>query len=134
MYKFITKQDFDHTKTIPEIHSDEEITVPNMAMSVEEILEKHSRGLSTTVGQKIPIYQSNTAEIDELLPDLNKLDLAEIELLKKATAERMEQIKRDLAEVQLNRKIKAENELKKRQNEEAIKNYLEKGDKADKQA
>lgn len=58
------------------------ITVPDMAMSAEEIMTRYTRGLPL-IGEKVPLY---LGENDEL-PDVRRLDLAELEELRNKAKE-----------------------------------------------
>lgn len=55
------------------------LTVPDMTMSIREILERHSRGLPLD-GVRIPVYQDDEDYSD--MPDPRYLDLAERQELK----------------------------------------------------
>lgn len=57
------------------------MTVPDQSMSVQEILRRYASGLSP-LGERVPVYDG-----DEEVPDLKKMDLAEIEQLKKDTSD-----------------------------------------------
>lgn len=50
-------------------------TIPDQAMSVKELLVRHTRGLPIS-GAKVPMYD---AEEDDTLPDFKHMDLAELE-------------------------------------------------------
>lgn len=71
--------------TFPHVHelnTYPSLTVPDMSLSVTEILDRHSRGLGIE-GMRVDIYEYDE-EGNEImqLPDLNQLDFAErVELL-----------------------------------------------------
>lgn len=60
-------------------------TVPDKSMSLREILDRHKRGFTFADG-KVPIY---TGEIE--LPDLNTMDLSDVQILKEQVEERIAQ-------------------------------------------
>lgn len=56
-----------------EINKQPSMTIPDQAMTITEILERHTRGIPFTAG-KVPIYEG-----DEPKPDFNRMDLSEIQ-------------------------------------------------------
>lgn len=65
-------------------------TVPDQTMSMRELLDRYARGLPLA-GAKEPMYYG-----EEDLPDLNRLDLAEIQELKEANKQRIADQQADL--------------------------------------
>jgi len=68
-------------------------TIPDQSMSVKEIMERHARGLPTA-GERVPVYFGE----DEDMPDLKKMDLAEIQELKENAALQVTQLQDKLQE------------------------------------
>lgn len=68
------------------------LTIPDQTLSIKELLDRYARGLPIDQG-KTPIYHG-----EEDLPDYRKLDLAEIQDLREATAVRIAEQKADLQE------------------------------------
>lgn len=62
-------------------------TIPDQTMSVRELLERYARGLPIS-GAKQPVYHG-----EEYVPDLNRMDLAEIQELKDNTKTRIDELK-----------------------------------------
>lgn len=121
MYKITTVADYNPADYPGETNTGELLVIPDQSLTVEQILERHAKGLSST-HVKVPIYTSNTKEIEEMLPDFNKMDLAEIQLLKQATHERIEQIKREMYERVAKDKEEAQKRFLEAKIEEALKN------------
>lgn len=121
MYKITTVADYNPDNFPGETNTGELLVVPDQSLTVEQILDRHAKGLSST-HVKVPIYTSNSKEIEEMLPDFNKLDLAEIQLLKQATHERIEQIKREMYERVAKDKEEAQKRFLDAKIEEALKN------------
>lgn len=65
-------------------------TVPDQTMSMRELLDRYARGLPLA-GAKEPMYYG-----EEDLPDLHRLDLAEIQELKEANKQRIADQQADL--------------------------------------
>lgn len=65
-------------------------TVPDQTMSMRQLLDRYARGLPLA-GAKDPLYYG-----EEDLPDLNRLDLAEIQELKEANKQRIADQQADL--------------------------------------
>lgn len=63
-------------------------TVPDMSMSLRELLEKHTRGF--------PVPQFQGVYSDEELPDLDRLDLTEIQEIREGVALGIEDLKLDI--------------------------------------
>lgn len=68
-------------------------TIPDQALSVKELLQRHASGLSLG-GEKVPVYHGE----DDFLPDYRNLDLSEREDLKRATYDEIEKAKNKLNE------------------------------------
>lgn len=65
------------------------MTIPDMSMTISEIMNRHSRGLSID-GVKVPIWDDNAE--DDFLPDPRTLDLAEREELQIMAAEKLREL------------------------------------------
>lgn len=71
------------------------LTVPDQTMSIQEILERHTRGLGIDQG-KVPMYYGDDEVLDQT--DLKKLDLSELQELREANAEKLEAMREELIE------------------------------------
>lgn len=67
-------------------------TVPNMTLSVREILEKHRQGLHLPQNQFPPVYNA------EFIPDFKKLDLVDIDMIKQQNLERQANLQQSIQE------------------------------------
>lgn len=67
---------YDYTKQAGEANYQPSRTIPDQAMSINEILDRYRRGLSFTNG-KIPIYDSEQGDTLLVPPDWDKMDLSE---------------------------------------------------------
>lgn len=76
-------------------------TVPNQAMSIDEIIKRTQKGLPVT-GVKIPLYNETD---DGILPDLRRLDISELHELKKRMAQAEKEIRKQLAEDEEKRQL-----------------------------
>lgn len=68
------------------------MTVPDMALSIKEILDRFARGLPLD-NERIPMYHG-----EDMPPDIKKMDLSEVEDLKRENAELILQQQKDLQE------------------------------------
>ena len=76
--KFKNAFDYDHTQVVHEVNNAPSETVPEMTLSLKELLKRYTRG--GEVATLNPVYQENSEEFDEN-PDLMKLDgLEKLEL------------------------------------------------------
>lgn len=66
-------------------------TIPDQSLTVKEVIERYTRGIPFEQG-KTPLYmdEEDSEEMD-LMPDLKKLDLAEIEELREAVRNEIEE-------------------------------------------
>lgn len=85
-----------------------DMTIPDQSMSIQEILVRYSRGLSTS-GIKVPIYEGETD-----MPDMTHWDLADREAYMSAAAEELQDIKN-----KLNKKARDKAQAKKEAEEKA---------------
>jgi hypothetical protein len=56
------------------------MTVPDQTMSIKEIFRRFAQGLPIE-GQKVPVYD------DEYIPDVTKMDLADVQRLREENAD-----------------------------------------------
>lgn len=69
------------------------MTIPDQSLTVRDLIDRQKNGLNLT-GVKVPVYHGE----DELLPEFNKLDLAEREELKHNNDEEIKELKARLQE------------------------------------
>jgi len=86
----------------PERNSGEVVTQPDMAMTVQEMLERHKRGLPVEAG-KVPIWMG-----EEELPDLSKMDLVDRQAFVEMVADKLADIKEKIRQADELKKQKAE--------------------------
>lgn len=79
------------------------ITIPDDAMSIREIMNRFSRGIP--VPNERPVYY----EGDVLNPDLNTMDLTDLEKYQKGILNKLEDIKHQAKTVQEETKVVPEN-------------------------
>lgn len=82
-----------------EVNNEPSNTVPDMTMSIAEIMERHTRGIP--INKKIEVYNGD----EEVVPDLSKMDLADRQEFIERTKEEIEATKK---------KFVAEREAKKK--------------------
>lgn len=80
------------------------LTVPDQTMSIQEILERHTRGLGIDQG-KVPMYYGDDEVLDQ--SDLKKMDLSELQELREANAERLEEMRMELIDKAKKKKYEA---------------------------
>lgn len=66
-------------------------TVPSQALSLRDIMDKHTRGIPVNVGINTPIYEDEENPTNGIHP--KSLDLADIEQLKRENAEYIKKLK-----------------------------------------
>lgn len=89
-----------HEKTANRLNQMPSVTIPSQTLSVRQILDRYRRGMPLE-GRRQPLYH------DGEFPDINGLDLSEIQALKRAAAEQVQQYQADLAkQEEANRKQK----------------------------
>lgn len=100
------------------VNDEPSMTIPEQSMTVREIMNRHVRGIPTSG------HNPETAEYDPdaIGVDLRKLDLAEIEDLKRANAETIVEKQNELSQMSKSRQDRAkqldiETEVSKRLNE-----------------
>lgn len=81
-------------------------TVPDQALSLQELLLRHTRGLSLGATQH-PVYMGD----EDYFPDLRKLDLSEIHELKKRNAEEIDDYE-NFIDAEQKEKLKAASDAK----------------------
>jgi len=77
--KFKTQYNYHEFTIKGESSNKPSMTIPDQSMTVSELVEGNKRGLPLG-GAKVPIWDENPET--EYLPDLNRLDLAEIQDMK----------------------------------------------------
>lgn len=85
MKKVVNMLNYDPTDDPGEINTMPSNTIPDQTMSLREILDRYARGIPPN--GKEPIYHGD----DEFVPDLKRMDLAEIQELKELVGEAVEQ-------------------------------------------
>jgi hypothetical protein len=73
MTPFKTFLNFPHFGPNPELNTLKSETVPDMTMTLAELLQRHTRG------QEIPTFEGTYN--DEYIPDIERLDLTEIQAI-----------------------------------------------------
>lgn len=68
------KHHFNSTPAKGEVNTAPSMTVPDQSLTIREIMQRYARGIPLDSG-RVPMYQ----EDDEFVPDLERMDLAEIE-------------------------------------------------------
>lgn len=76
-------------------NSQPSLTVPNQSMTVDEILRRHTLGLPMT-GQKVELWEGD----EQIMPDLQGLDLSEIQELKEQALQKITDIRTRYAKEQ----------------------------------
>lgn len=68
-------------------------TIPDQSMTIQQILDRHSRGLPIE-GQKVSMWDgdNDSLEFDDYLPDPATLDLAEKQALREAIREELQDL------------------------------------------
>lgn len=91
------------------------VTIPDMSMSVREIMERHARGLPQT-GVKVPVYDQ-LFDDDDFSPivDPSKLDLAERQELKEQFEQELKEFEYKFA---AREKAKAEEEKQQKEQQQ----------------
>lgn len=114
--KFEIKTMFNAKKPAPEKNSGLSLTVPDHAMSISEIMIRHSRGLSLT--QKVPLYheESELDTIDGRNPAT--MDIQEVHEELQQIAERLDAEKQ---RIQDERKRQQKERSAKREQEQRLK-------------
>jgi len=72
-------------------------TIPDQSMTVSELVERNKRGLPLG-GSKVPIWEENPET--EYMPDLQKLDLAEIQEMKDNAQAIIDEKRADLEKIE----------------------------------
>lgn len=99
--QFQTAYNYDHKKQRHERNHLPSMTIPDQSLTVSELVERNRRGLPLG-GAKVPIWQENPET--EYLPDIEKLDLAEIQEMKENVAAEIKEKQEQLQEFDKKRK------------------------------
>lgn len=108
----------ENQKSIGEINTRPSQTIPDQAMSVREMLDRHTRGLPME-GVKVPIYDGENDIFNGVDP--RKLDLTELQDLRDQVVDRIKEAKR------LEKQAQKDEYTKKQQQaiEDAVKSRIE---------
>lgn len=99
-------------------------TIPNQALTVQEILKRHSRNMPVDVTMNVPIYDSEQLPEEYRLMDMRRMDLAEIDSVKESLTMYTSELEKQVQEN--NKKIKAaEVEAEKRRLKAELQKELE---------
>lgn len=90
-------------------------TVPDMSMSVNEILTRFAQGRPLSVSNNLH-YTG-----DEYTPDVRTMDLVELEEMRRANAERINELNNKLEEVDKEKKSKKEKDKLRKEIEQELK-------------
>lgn len=104
--KFQTQFNYDYTQHPGEKNQKPSMTIPDQSMTVAELVERNKRGLPLG-GAKVPIWEENPET--EFLPDVKKLDLAEIQEMRENAQAIIDEKQADLQKFE---KKKQQNKLK----------------------
>lgn len=74
-----------------EVNTKPSETIPDQTMSIREIMERYARGLPIS-GAKVPVYHGE----DEFIPNPKTIDLADMEAMKKAAAQEINDLRDNL--------------------------------------
>lgn len=107
----IFRTHYTRTKTPGEINTMEIVTIPNQAMTVQEIMQRFASG------RPIPKSVNMMYTGDDYTPDVRRMDISEYEDLKEATRNEVEQLQKQIRD---KANIKAKKEQKERNEPEAI--------------
>lgn len=91
----------EHTQRTEKATTKPSMTIPDQALTVAQLVERNKRGLPLG-GARTPQYQDNPEA--DFLPDIAKLDLAEIHELKDQAAASIKESKEKLEKIEENRK------------------------------
>lgn len=125
MTPFKTFLNFPHFGPNPELNTQKSETVPDMTMSLSELLQRHTRG------QEIPTFEGSYN--DDYIPDIDRLDLTEIEEMAEYHKIRVQDAI-EYAEKESTETKKQLTEKKQKEDEEAAKraaDFLKKSTKQD---
>lgn len=78
-----------------EIYEKPSLTVPDQTLSISEILRRYASGLSLG-GGRVPTYESEGEDFDQVVPDLRKMDLAEIQQIKEQNDAELMRIREEM--------------------------------------
>lgn len=95
-------------------------TKPEQAFTMSEMLRRISQGLPLT-GQKVPVYDPD--DQDYLLPDIDRMDLAERQTLLEETKAEVERLRAELNQKAAEKRAEQKREADKKALEEYEKRY-----------
>lgn len=79
-----------YIKTINERNRYASKTIPDQTMSIQEIMDRHARGLPIS-GAKVPIYDA-----DDPMPDMARMDLVDIQEMREIAQNNVNEIQQRL--------------------------------------
>lgn len=91
-----TSANWTPDKSKPEVTKGSSLTVPDMALSISQILENATRGINPQIRGLLPVYNE-----DILLPDVRKMDLTDIDQYKRGFEMERFRVKNELEQLQV---------------------------------
>lgn len=96
MAKFSFMRSSDYTPSEGEVNNLPSMTVPDMVLSLQELISKHTQGVPVPTFQG---YYENDQESDDdfdVMPDLNRMDMTEIEEMRDLVNANVDALKADV--------------------------------------
>lgn len=90
-YNVISWVNYDHEKQQYETNKQKHLTIPDQTMSIKDILFRYARGLDVE-GFK-PVYDDDDITLDDYIPDIRNMDLAERQEFKEYALNELELMK-----------------------------------------
>lgn len=81
------------------------VTIPDQTMSMRTLIDRYRRGMPLEMRMKNPLFYNGE------FPDLEKMDLSEIQQLKKQVNEDVKRMKQDLESQEEYKRLQKANEL-----------------------
>lgn len=106
---FRTPYKYDHTKQKYAHNTKPSMTVPQMALSIREIVDKFTRG--------VPVPSRTPSYSDEFIPDIDTLDFVERDALHEASIARVQELNDELKAHKSARLKREQEKLKKEEAE-----------------
>ena len=103
--KWQSKWEYDHTKTPKSDNKGEKtLTIPDASYTIRELLDRHSRGMATEIGNAPQYPFDKDMDHDDVdLEELARMDMAERQKIVEETKERIRNLKGNLEEDRQNR-------------------------------
>lgn len=83
-----------------EVNNNPSMTVPDMSLSVQEILQRYAQGRPLSVSSNLHFTG------DDYTPDVRKMDLTELEDMRRQNAERINELQQKLVEAKKSKESK----------------------------